>query len=78
MPMWMCACTGNLDCDRRPGQLGHEKQDAEYFAKVGVDWFKEDSCYDSGNPDVAIKHYAAMRDAFNGLLNSAVVSIICM
>eukprot|EP00039_Didymoeca_costata_P022146 m.3834 g.3834 ORF g.3834 m.3834 type:complete len:618 (-) comp2840_c0_seq1:87-1940(-) len=56
---------GNLDCDKRPGQLGHEMEDAKYFASIGVDWFKEDSCYDSGDQDIAIQHYATMRDAFN-------------
>ena len=30
-----------------------------------MDWFKEDSCYDTGAEDTAIAHYAAMRDAFN-------------
>eukprot|EP00035_Acanthoeca_spectabilis_P030440 m.476754 g.476754 ORF g.476754 m.476754 type:complete len:131 (+) comp41760_c0_seq1:144-536(+) len=50
---------GDKDCDGRPGQLGHEKQDAEYFAQIGVDWLKSDSW----NPNTAISHYAAMRDA---------------
>lgn len=56
---------GRLDCDKRPGELGHEKQDAEYFASIGVDWVKDDSCYDSGDEDTAIAHYAAFRDALN-------------
>lgn len=56
---------GTLDCDKRPGQLGHETQDAAYFASIGVDWFKSDSCYDSDDEATAIRHYAAMRDAFN-------------
>jgi alpha-galactosidase len=35
---------GNLDCNKNPGQLGHEEQDAAFFAKHGIDWFKSDSC----------------------------------
>jgi alpha-galactosidase len=28
---------GNLDCNRNPGQLGHEEQDAAFFARHGID-----------------------------------------
>ena len=38
---------GDLDCAKHPGQLGHEEQDARFLARLGVDWWKEDSC-DSG------------------------------
>ena len=55
---------GSKDCDRRPGQAGHEKADAEYFARIGVDWLKSDSC--CGVAGGAMEHYAAMRDALNG------------
>ena len=54
---------GSKDCDKRPGQAGHEKADAAYFASIGVDWLKTDSCY--GVPGGAIAHYAMMRDALN-------------
>ena len=40
-------------------------QDAAYFARIGVDWLKSDSCYDSGDQATAISHYARMRDALN-------------
>lgn len=56
---------GNLDCNRNPGQLGHEKQDAAFFASLNIDWFKEDSCYDSADQATAFAHYRAMRDALN-------------
>eukprot|EP00041_Stephanoeca_diplocostata_P038582 m.1529821 g.1529821 ORF g.1529821 m.1529821 type:complete len:569 (-) comp25239_c2_seq7:10771-12477(-) len=36
-----------------------------YFASIGVDWLKEDSCYDTGESAVAIQHYAKLRDALN-------------
>ena len=38
---------GSKDCDKRPGQAGHEKTDAAYFARIGVDWLKTDV---SGSP----------------------------
>jgi hypothetical protein len=56
---------GNLDCDKRPGELGHEQEDAQYFASIGVDWVKDDSCYDTANQDTAIAHYAAFGRALN-------------
>jgi len=56
---------GNLDCNRNPGQLGHEQQDADFLAAHKIDWFKEDSCYDSGDEKIAIAHYSAFRDALN-------------
>jgi alpha-galactosidase len=57
---------GNLDYNGSPGQLGHERQDAEFLAKYRVDWFKEDSCHsDSGSHQKAIGAYAKMRDALN-------------
>jgi hypothetical protein len=54
---------GSKDCDGRPGQAGHEASDAAYFASIGVDWLKTDSCY--GVPGGSITHYAKMRDALN-------------
>lgn len=56
---------GTLDCAKNPGQLGHEAQDAAFFAKLKIDWFKSDSCYASGNSSVAFAEYGAMRDALN-------------
>jgi len=56
---------GNMDCAKNPGQLGHEAQDAAFFAKLEIDWFKSDSCYSTGNSSVAFAEYGAMRDALN-------------
>jgi len=56
---------GNLDCNRMPGNLGHEVQDAALYARLGVDWYKSDSCYASSNHSIAFTEYAAMRDALN-------------
>ena len=56
---------GTLDCNRNPGQLGHETADANFFARMELDWFKSDSCYASPDPDTAFQEYATMRDALN-------------
>lgn len=56
---------GNLDCNRMPGNLGHEVQDAALYARLGVDWYKSDSCYASPDPATAFAEYAVMRDALN-------------
>jgi len=56
---------GNLDCNDNPGQLGHESQDAAFFAKNGIDWFKSDSCHASPDPETAFQEYGTMRDALN-------------
>jgi alpha-galactosidase len=56
---------GATDCAKNPGQLAHEVQDAKFFAKYKVDWYKEDSCYSGGTEDEQIAAYAKMRDALN-------------
>lgn len=56
---------GTLDCSKRPGQLGHEAGDAAFMASLGVDWFKEDSCYAAGDQATAFEQYGRMRDALN-------------
>lgn len=56
---------GTLDCAKHPGNFGHVSKDAAYYAEVGIDWYKEDSCYASSNHTVAFEEYGAMRDALN-------------
>ena len=56
---------GTLDCNKNPGQLGHETQDAAFFARNGIDFFKSDSCYASPDHATAFKEYGTMRDALN-------------
>ena len=41
----MYSCDGVRTCADYPGSYGHEFQDAEYFAKVGIDYLKYDNCY---------------------------------
>ena len=58
---YTCSCwEGGL---KRPGSVGHEKQDAATYAAWGVDYLKEDNCF-AGSQD-AVKAFATMRDALN-------------
>jgi alpha-galactosidase len=55
------SCAGKLTCEKRPGGLGHEYQDARSYARYGVDYLKYDWC-NSSTQD-AKSSYANMRDA---------------
>ena len=52
---------GTKTCQRRPGTLGHEEQDARTYAAWGVDYVKEDWCNAAGL--TAQTQYAQFRDA---------------
>ena len=54
---------GYYTCQRRPGSLGYEKQDAEMYAKWNIDYLKYDNCY--SNPLDVKQRYQAMHDALN-------------
>eukprot|EP00045_Choanoeca_perplexa_P013130 m.146956 g.146956 ORF g.146956 m.146956 type:complete len:543 (-) comp16248_c0_seq2:1596-3224(-) len=56
---------GTKDCAKNPGALGHEQQDADFFAKNQVDWYKEDACYAAGDEKTALEEYANMSKALN-------------
>ena len=52
---------GTLTCQKRPGSLGHELQDAKTYAAWGVDYVKIDWCHAEGlDPEV---QYTKFRDA---------------
>jgi alpha-galactosidase len=52
---------GRLTCEKRPGSLDHELQDAKTYAAWGVDYVKVDWCHSEGlDPEV---QYAKFRDA---------------
>jgi alpha-galactosidase len=52
---------GTLTCQRRPGSLDHEVQDAKTYAGWGVDYIKVDWCHAEGlDPEL---QYAKFRDA---------------
>ncbi|MCO5567718.1 hypothetical protein L7F22_021412 [Adiantum nelumboides] len=54
---------GLLTCEKRPGSLFFEFQDAETFASWGVDYLKYDNCFNLGlKPEV---RYPPMSEALN-------------
>jgi alpha-galactosidase len=55
------SCAGKMTCQRRPGGLGHEYQDARTYASYGVDYLKYDWCYSTSQD--AKSSYTNMRDA---------------
>jgi len=54
--------SGLLTCQRRPGGLGHEAEDAELYASWGVDYLKYDNCFASGLGRVTAR-YQRMHEA---------------
>jgi len=53
---------GTGTCEKRPGSLNHEVQDAKTYASWGIDYVKIDWCNSEGlDPEV---QYAKFRDAF--------------
>jgi alpha-galactosidase len=46
---------GTKTCAGRPGSEGYETKDAQTYASWGVDYLKEDSCYASGDHQVAFQ-----------------------
>jgi alpha-galactosidase len=67
------SCAGKLTCEKRPGGLGHEYQDARTYAGYGVDYLKYDWC-NSSTQD-AKSSYANMRDALYAAGRPIVFSI---
>ena len=64
---------GTKTCQKRPGTLGHEEQDARTYAAWGVDYVKEDWCNATGL--VARAQYAKFRDALARARRPIVLSI---
>lgn len=54
---------GTKTCAGYPGSLGFEEQDAQQYAKWGIDYLKYDNCYNGGVP--AKERYTAMGQALN-------------
>jgi alpha-galactosidase len=50
-------------CAGYEGSLGHEEQDAQTYAKWGIDYLKYDWCQSTGTPEQMTYAYAKMRDA---------------
>ena len=56
--------SGALTCAGRAGSNGHEKTDAETFAKWGVDLLKYDNCWVNSQEEPAVlQRFGAMRCA---------------
>lgn len=64
---------GEKTCERRPGSLGHEYQDAMRYASWGVDYLKEDWC--NTTTQDAKSAYALMRKALDATGRPIVLSI---
>src|SRR6266851_2110313 len=54
---------GPLTCAGYTGSFGHEEQDAQMYAKWGIDYLKYDWCQPSGSRDQMLPAYTKMRDA---------------
>ena len=59
---------GTKTCGGFPGGLGHETDDAEDYAKWGVDYLKYDNCYNLGV--AATKRYGDMAAALKKATNA--------
>jgi alpha-galactosidase len=57
--------SGMYTCQRRPGGLGYEQQDAESYVVWEIDYLKYDNCYATGLGGGVQKRYETMRDALN-------------
>lgn len=65
---------GRLTCQKRPGSLNHEAQDARTYAQWGVDYVKVDWCHAEGlDPET---QYGKFRDAL-AQSGRAIVFSIC-
>jgi alpha-galactosidase len=56
--------SGIMTCQRRPGGLGHEQQDAAIYNEWKIDYLKYDNCFASGLGNVQ-RRYQRMHDALN-------------
>jgi alpha-galactosidase len=64
---------GSMTCQKRPGSLGHEYQDAMQYAAWGVDYLKYDWC--NASTQDAQAAYALIRNALNATGRPIVLSI---
>jgi alpha-galactosidase len=62
-------------CAGYEGSLGHEEQDAQSYAKWGIDYLKYDWCQSSGTREEMIAAYTKMHDALNKAGRPMVLSL---
>lgn len=67
------SCAGSKTCQGRPGSRGYQFQDAQQYARWGVDYLKYDWCYNEEQDAKAA--YKTMRDALNASGRPIVFSI---
>ena len=67
------SCVGTHTCAGRPGSMGHEYQDALYYARTGVDYLKYDFCNNRGTNSKTA--YTIMREALKEAGRPIVFSI---
>lgn len=59
---------GRYTCGGWSASLGHEQEDAAFWAGLGADYLKYDNCYNEGNsgtPQISEHRYAIMSNALN-------------
>lgn len=64
----MYSSAGEYTCAGYSGSLGHEEDDAAFFAQNEVDYLKYDNCYNRGqfgSPEISFNRYRAMSEALN-------------
>lgn len=66
---------GPKTCAGYEGSLGHEEQDAESYAKWGIDYLKYDWCQNSGTREEMLAAYGKMRDALKKANHPIVLSL---
>ena len=67
------SCVGTHTCAGRPGSMGHEYQDAIYYARNGVDYLKYDFCNNRNTNSKTA--YTVMREALKEAGRPIVFSI---
>lgn len=69
---------GAFTCGGWPASLGHEAQDAAWWASLGADYLKYDNCYNegqSGTPQISERRYRNMSDALKATGRNFVYSL---
>ena len=69
LQLGMYSSAGKFTCGGYPGSLGHETEDAKFWAGLDADYVKYDNCYNegqSGTPKLSYDRYAAMSSALAG------------
>ena len=67
------SCVGTKTCAGRPGSMGHEYQDALFYARTGVDYLKYDFC--NNEKTNSLTSYKLMREALKAAGRPIVFSL---